>query len=50
MPVTGNGGTIVGAVSLSGPVSGMTDARIETDLVKALSRATNVIEINTKFA
>ncbi|RJS97442.1 IclR family transcriptional regulator [Halococcus sp. IIIV-5B] len=50
MPVTDAAGEVFGAVSLSGPVSRMTADRIEGELVEALTRTTNVIEINTKFA
>ena len=50
MPVTGADGEIFGAVSLSGPVSRMTTERIDKDLVEVLTRTTNVIEINSKFA
>ena len=50
MPVTGSESEVLGAVSISGPVSRMTDKRIENELVEALTRATNVMEINTKFA
>lgn len=48
MPVTDES-KVFGAVSLSGPVSRMTNDRIVDELVEALGRATNVIEINTKF-
>lgn len=50
MPVTDADGAVLGAVSLSGPASRMTPDRIEDELVEALTRTTNVIEINTKFA
>ncbi|WP_411966175.1 IclR family transcriptional regulator [Haloferax sp. YSMS24] len=50
MPVTGADSEVFGAVSISGPTSRMTDERIDEELKEALVRATNVMEINTKFA
>lgn len=50
MPVADAESEVFGAVSLSGPASRMTNDRITGELVEILTRATNVIEINTKFA
>jgi DNA-binding IclR family transcriptional regulator len=50
MPVTDADSKVFGAVSLSGPASRMTNDRIARELVETLTRATNVIEINSKFA
>ncbi|SFR65447.1 transcriptional regulator, IclR family [Halogeometricum rufum] len=41
---------VFGAVSVSGPISRITEDRIEGEIVNALTRTTNVIEINSKFA
>jgi DNA-binding IclR family transcriptional regulator len=50
VPVTDANSEVFGAVSLSGPASRMTTDRITGELVGTLNRATNVIEINSKFA
>ncbi|GAD52505.1 transcriptional regulator, IclR family [Halarchaeum acidiphilum MH1-52-1] len=50
MPLMNDEPRVFGAVSISGPVSRMTDERIESELSEALARSTNVIEINSKFA
>lgn len=50
IPVTDADSEVFGAVSLSGPVSRMTNDRIDDELVETLTRATNIIEINSKFA
>lgn len=50
MPVTDADSKVFGAVSLSGPASRMTNDRITGELVETLTRTTNVIEINSKFA
>lgn len=50
MPITGGDDDILGAVSVSGPVSRVTTDRVEDEITEALARSTNVIEINSKFA
>ena len=50
MPVMDGGSTVIGAVSVSGPASRMTDERIANDLADLLARSTNVIEINSQFS
>lgn len=40
--------TVVGSISLSGPVSRFTDARIETELVEELQDKANVIELRLR--
>lgn len=50
MPVIDAESNVFGAVSISGPVSRMTDKRIAGELADTLARSTNVIEINSKFS
>ncbi|GGL39024.1 IclR family transcriptional regulator [Halarchaeum grantii] len=50
MPLTDSDSDVFGAVSVSGPVSRMTDERIDSEIAETLERSTNVIEINSKFA
>jgi len=42
--------TVLGAVSITGPSSRVTNERIHDDLADRAERAANVIELNTKFA
>lgn len=49
-PVVLDDGTVIGAVSVSGPSSRMTVERIQTELAERVKRAANVIQINTKFS
>jgi DNA-binding IclR family transcriptional regulator len=48
-PVTGPDG-VLGAVSISGPSSRMTDERFEDELSALVKRSANIIEINTQFS
>ncbi|QLC34749.1 IclR family transcriptional regulator (plasmid) [Halarchaeum sp. CBA1220] len=50
MPLTDGDTEVFGAVSVSGPVSRMTDERIGGEIAETLERSTNVIEINSKFS
>ncbi|WP_435102830.1 IclR family transcriptional regulator [Halarchaeum sp. P4] len=50
MPLMDGDSGVFGAVSVSGPVSRMTDERIENEIAETLERSTNVIEINSKFS
>ncbi len=45
-----NESEILGAVSISGPKSRFTDDRIHDELPEFVTRAANVIELNTKFS
>jgi len=49
VPIIGSNGDVLGAVSVSGPVSRMTDSYIYDELVDMIIGATNVIEINTTY-
>lgn len=49
-PVGGPDDTILGALSVSGPSSRMEMDRIESELADTITRAANVIEINSKFS
>lgn len=40
---------VLGAISISGPSSRITDERLHGDLADSVRRAANVIELNTKF-
>ncbi|MDZ5811410.1 IclR family transcriptional regulator [Halorubrum sp. AD140] len=44
-----SGPTVLGAISVSGPSSRITDKRLHGDLAELVQRAANVIELNTKF-
>ncbi|MFA9517332.1 IclR family transcriptional regulator [Halopenitus sp. H-Gu1] len=44
-----NGSTVLGAISVSGPASRISDERLHDDLAERVQRAANVIELNTKF-
>lgn len=41
---------ILGAVSVTGPTSRMTDDRIESELIDAVANSANIIEVNYKFS
>jgi len=45
-----NGDTVLGAISITGPLSRFTDDRIHGDLSDLAIGAANVIELNTKFS
>ncbi|MFB6102105.1 MAG: IclR family transcriptional regulator [Haloplanus sp.] len=49
-PVGGSDGTILGALSVTGPSRRMEDERIESELADTITRTANVIEINSKFS
>ena len=48
-PIT-DGGTVLGAVSLTGPSSRFTEERIHGDLSENVMRTANIIELNSKFS
>lgn len=50
VPIEGKGDTILGALSITGPASRMTDERIGDELLTVLQRSANIIEINIKFS
>ncbi|NUB93586.1 IclR family transcriptional regulator [Haloterrigena sp. SYSU A121-1] len=45
-----NGTSVVGAVSVTGPASRITDDYLHGELAESVRRAANVIELNTKFS
>ncbi|UHQ98480.1 IclR family transcriptional regulator (plasmid) [Natrinema zhouii] len=45
-----NGASVVGAVSVTGPASRITDDYLHGELAESVQRAANVIELNTKFS
>ncbi|GCF15871.1 IclR family transcriptional regulator [Haloarcula mannanilytica] len=45
-----NGDTVLGAISITGPLSRFTDDRIHGELSELATGAANVIELNTKFS
>ncbi|WP_226482845.1 IclR family transcriptional regulator [Natrinema amylolyticum] len=45
-----NGETVLGAISVTGPSSRVTDERLHGDLADSVQRAANIIELNTKFS
>ncbi|WP_226482817.1 IclR family transcriptional regulator [Natrinema amylolyticum] len=45
-----NGTSVVGAVSVTGPASRITDDYLHGELAESVKRAANVIELNTKFS
>ncbi|WP_436348681.1 IclR family transcriptional regulator [Natronorubrum sp. FCH18a] len=45
-----NGQTVLGAISITGPVSRITDDYLHGELAESVQRAANVIELNTKFS
>lgn len=49
-PITGPGGNILGALSVSGPSSRMTGERFTEEIPNMVTRSANVIEINTQFS
>jgi DNA-binding IclR family transcriptional regulator len=49
-PVHGADGSVVGALSVTGPASRMRGDRLRSELPDLLSQAANVIEINCKFS
>ncbi|RQH02670.1 IclR family transcriptional regulator [Natrarchaeobius oligotrophus] len=49
-PVLHNDGTVLGAVSLSGPSSRMIGERFDEELPSMVVRAANVIEINSQYS
>jgi DNA-binding IclR family transcriptional regulator len=49
-PILKDDGTVLGALSVSGPASRITDERIDAELSESISRAANVIQINYKFS
>lgn len=49
-PLRDDSGSVLGAISISGPAQRMTDERIESDLSDRLLRNANVIEVNTKLS
>lgn len=49
-PVMGDGDSVLGAVSVSGPSSRMVGERFEEELPEQVVRSANVIEINAKFS
>ena len=46
-PIRDQRGTVLGAVSVIGPTSRMSEQRLEEDLLKLIEQTVNVIEINT---
>jgi DNA-binding IclR family transcriptional regulator len=50
MPIMASPDENLGAISITGPISRMTDDRIESELVDLLSKSANIIELNYKFA
>lgn len=44
-----NGSSVLGAISISGPSSRITDERLHDEFSEYVLRAANVIELNTKF-
>lgn len=42
--------TVLGAISITGPASRMTNDRLHGEVATSVQRAANVIELNTKFA
>jgi len=49
-PVVLDEGSVLGSISVSGPSSRMTTERIDDELEETLTRAANVVQINTKFS
>jgi len=49
-PVLKDNEELLGALSITGPKSRMSDERIENELRETISRAANVVELNYKFA
>lgn len=49
-PVVLDDETVLGAVSVSGPSSRMTDDRIQGEIKNAVLKAANVIQLNTRFS
>lgn len=49
-PIRDDSGSVLGAISLSGPVRRMTDERIKTELEELLLQSANVVEVNAKLA
>jgi len=47
--ITDNSGGVLGAVSVSGPKSGLQDERFRKDIPDLVLRTTNVIEVNLKY-
>lgn len=45
-----NGSTVLGAISVTGPASRITDDYLHGELAESVQRAANVIELNTKFS
>lgn len=45
-----DGETVLGAISITGPSSRITDDRLHGELAEAVQRAANIIELNTKFS
>ncbi|PHQ40174.1 IclR family transcriptional regulator [Halorubrum persicum] len=45
-----DGETVLGAISITGPSSRVTDERLHGELAEAVQRAANIIELNTKFS
>ncbi len=45
-----NGETVLGAISITGPASRITDDYLHGELAESVQRAANVIELNTKFS
>ncbi|WP_121743348.1 IclR family transcriptional regulator [Natronorubrum halophilum] len=45
-----NGKTVLGAISITGPASRITDDYLHGELADSVQRAANVIELNTKFS
>lgn len=49
-PITGPDGDVLGAISVSGPLSRMTGDRFSEEISGMVTRSANVIEINTQFS
>ena len=50
VPIFGDGGDVIAAVSVSGPMSRMQGDRMENDLPQRVKSAANVIEVNLKYS
>lgn len=49
-PAVGDDGTVLGAISVTGPATRMTNQRFDDELAENVRRAANVIEVNTKYS
>lgn len=49
-PVRGNTGRVLGAISISGPQTRISDSHLEEDIPSLLKQATNIIELNVTYS